>query len=200
MHTNDFLINDSTDRHAIEGITEHLPHFNAVASLAFIIEPVNSGNGCTFVISSQGEKIVRVFCFVGKHQCDGLEALLAPIHIVTQKHVIARRWKLAVLEESEKVVVLAVHISTDLQRRLKLNEGTLPQEHLAGCLAKALQLPVTHRDNPTRFATSGLQAFVDHLINAKGLLPLHHAVGLLGQARRAQAGEAEAQVAWKKLS
>lgn len=52
MHAEDFLINDSCDRKAVEAVSKCFPEFDVIPSLALVIEPINSINGGAFVVSS----------------------------------------------------------------------------------------------------------------------------------------------------
>ena len=53
--------------------------------LTFIVESVYSVNTGTFMISSQEEKVFRVFDLVCEQEADGLQRLFAAIDVVAQK-------------------------------------------------------------------------------------------------------------------
>jgi hypothetical protein len=53
VHTKYFLINNSSNREAIETISESFPQLDIVAALALVIKTIDSVNGCTLVISSE---------------------------------------------------------------------------------------------------------------------------------------------------
>jgi len=44
VHAHDFLIDEPTDRHAVEDIAELLPHLDVVTSLALVVEAVDACN------------------------------------------------------------------------------------------------------------------------------------------------------------
>jgi short-subunit dehydrogenase involved in D-alanine esterification of teichoic acids len=64
MHAEDFLINDSCDRQAVEAISESFPQLNIISSLAFIIEAIDSIDARALMIPAQQEEILGVFDFV----------------------------------------------------------------------------------------------------------------------------------------
>lgn len=53
MHAQDFVVNESCNRHAVENILELFPNSDTVATLAFVVEAVDSVNLTALVISSQ---------------------------------------------------------------------------------------------------------------------------------------------------
>jgi len=83
MHAHDLLVNEATDRHAVEDVAELLPHFDVISPLTFVVETVDAGNGCTFMVSTELEEVLRVLDLVCEHQCDCFETLLASIYIIT---------------------------------------------------------------------------------------------------------------------
>mmetsp|Transcript_119900 Transcript_119900/g.187270 ORF Transcript_119900/g.187270 Transcript_119900/m.187270 type:complete len:202 (-) Transcript_119900:79-684(-) len=131
MHAHNLLVDKSTNRHAIEDVAELLPHLDVVAPLALIVEPVDPGDRCTFVVSSQLEKVFRVFRLVRKHQRDGFETLLTAIDVVTEEDIVALGWHSTILEEAQEIVVLAMHIAADFNGRFELKQRTLAQEDFA---------------------------------------------------------------------
>lgn len=63
------------------------------------------------MVAAKQEEILRIFDFVGEQQADGLQRLLATIHIVAEEQVVWLGRKAAVLEQSQQVVILAVDIT-----------------------------------------------------------------------------------------
>ena len=57
MHTEDFVINQGSNGHAIEYILELFPHADGIATLAFIIEAIDAVDLATLVIAAQQEEI-----------------------------------------------------------------------------------------------------------------------------------------------
>jgi hypothetical protein len=66
MHAKNLLINQSCNWQGIENITENFPKSDGVASLALIIESIDTIDLGTLVIASQQEKVLWVFNLVGE--------------------------------------------------------------------------------------------------------------------------------------
>jgi len=66
MHTENFLVNDSSDGETVEAVSESLPQLDVVPSLALIVETVDSVNWGALVVSSEQEEILWVLDFVSK--------------------------------------------------------------------------------------------------------------------------------------
>lgn len=68
MHTEDFLVNNGSNRKTVEAIGKCFPEFDVVAAFALIVETIDSINGCTFVISTKDEKVFRVLDLVSQQK------------------------------------------------------------------------------------------------------------------------------------
>ena len=101
VNAENFVVHDGCHWETVEALDELLPKFKAVASLAFVVESVNSVDGPALVVASQQEEVLRVLDLVGKHQADNLQVLLASVDIVAQEEVVGLRWEVANLEDSE---------------------------------------------------------------------------------------------------
>ena len=64
MHTEYFLVDESSDGQAVENVTEDLPESDGISSLTFIVKAINSIDLCAFVIASQKEEVLGVFDLV----------------------------------------------------------------------------------------------------------------------------------------
>lgn len=53
------------------------------------------------MVSPQQEEILWIFNFVGQQETDGLQRLLPPVHIVTQKQVVAFWREAPILKEPQ---------------------------------------------------------------------------------------------------
>jgi hypothetical protein len=73
VHTEYFLINNSSYRQAIEAVSESLPQLNVVAALALIVETIDSVNRSALVVPSQQEKVLRIFNFISEKKAHCLE-------------------------------------------------------------------------------------------------------------------------------
>lgn len=140
MRAKDLFVDDSRAREAIEAIRESLPELDPKPALALVIESVNAVDGRAFMIPPQYEEILGVFNLVRQKETDGLEALLATVNVVPQKDVVRLGGKAPIFEESEKIVVLAVHISADLDGGLELQQHGLRDEQVAGPKAEHFDL------------------------------------------------------------
>jgi len=65
VHAENFFINNSSNRKTVETISESFPELDVIASLALIIETIDSVNRGTLVVSSEKEEVLRVLYFVG---------------------------------------------------------------------------------------------------------------------------------------
>lgn len=72
MATEDFVIDESGDWHAVEHVLEAFPELHTVSSFAFIIKSINPIEVGHFVIATQQEEVVRVLDFVAQQQDDRL--------------------------------------------------------------------------------------------------------------------------------
>ena len=100
MHCENFVINKRSNWHAIENVLELFPKSNGVASLAFIVEAIDTINLTTFVVSTEQKEVFLEFYFVGQEQNYRLQRLLASVDVVTQEEVVGLRWVPAILEQA----------------------------------------------------------------------------------------------------
>jgi hypothetical protein len=114
VHGEDLLVDDGSDREAVEAVGEGLPQLDVVPSLALIIEAVDPVDGGALVVTAQDEEVLGVLDLVGQQQADGLERLLASVDVVAQEEVVCFWWEAAIFEQAEEVIILAVDVSTDL--------------------------------------------------------------------------------------
>lgn len=117
VHGEDLLVNDGGNGQAVEAVGKCLPQLDVVASLALIVETVDTVDGGTLVVAAQDEEVLGVLDLVGQEKADGLEGLLATVDVVTEEEVVGLRWEATVLEETEEVVVLAVNVTADLKSK-----------------------------------------------------------------------------------
>lgn len=66
MHANYLLVYYRSYRQTVEAVREGLPELYVVSSLAFLVEPVYTVDGRTFVVASEQEEILRELYLVGK--------------------------------------------------------------------------------------------------------------------------------------
>ena len=66
MHTQDFIINQSSNREAIEAICEYFPKLDCVSTLALVIKSVDAIDTSALVISSEQKKVFGELNFVSE--------------------------------------------------------------------------------------------------------------------------------------
>ena len=93
MNTEYFIIDQSSNWETVEALNKFLPQFKTIPSFALIIKSINSINTAAFMISSQQEKVFRVFNFISEHQTNDLKILLASVNIVSEEEIIAFWWE-----------------------------------------------------------------------------------------------------------
>ena len=200
MHGEDLLVNDGSDRQAVEAIRKCLPKLDVVSALAFVVKAVDAVDGRAFVVPAEDEKVLGVLDLVGKKQADGLERLLATVDVVTEEKVVRLRREATVFEEAQKIVVLAVDISADLggkglglaratssaggrsrgdgvrsylDRSLELEQDGLRDEDLASLSAEIANLCLQKLDLLARAAAPHLEETIDYRVEIDFMLVRH---------------------------
>lgn len=85
MAAENLFINDSCYWQAIEAICECLPQLDIVSAFAFVVETINAIYASTLMIASEKEEVLRILDFVSEQKANGLQGLLAAIHVITQE-------------------------------------------------------------------------------------------------------------------
>ena len=111
MHAENLLINDGSNGEAVEAVRKRLPELHVVATLALIVETVDTIDASAFVVTAKDEEVLGVLDFVGQQQTDRFERLLSSIDVISQKQVVGLRGELTILEQAQQIVVLAVNIT-----------------------------------------------------------------------------------------
>ena len=111
MHAEDFVVDESSNWHAVEYVLELLPNPNAIASLTLVVEAVHSVDLTTLVVSSQKEEVLLILYLVCKEQNNCLEGLLASVHIIAQEKIVGLWWESTILEKSQQVWELSVSVT-----------------------------------------------------------------------------------------
>lgn len=65
------------------------------------------------MVPTEQEEVLWVLDLIGQQQADGLQRLLAPVHVVAQEQVVALWREAAILEQPQKVIVLAMDVTWD---------------------------------------------------------------------------------------
>ena len=111
MHAEDLLVNDSRNRETVEAIGKGLPQLDIVASLALVVETIDSIDASAFVVTAKDEEVLGILDLIGQQQTDGFERLLSSIDVISQKQVVGLRRELTILEKAQQVVVLAMNVT-----------------------------------------------------------------------------------------
>lgn len=98
VHGEDLLVDNGSDRQAVEAIRKSLPQLDVVPSLAFIVEAVDAVDGGALVVAAENEEVLWVLDLVGEEQADGLQGLLATIDIVAEEEVVCLWGEATILE------------------------------------------------------------------------------------------------------
>ena len=111
MHAENLLINERCDGEAVEDVAEDSPESNGVSTLALIVEAIDAIDLSALVIASQEEEVLGVLDLVAEEKADCLDRLLSTVDVVTEEKIVGLRWEPTILEDSQKIVVLSVHIT-----------------------------------------------------------------------------------------
>jgi hypothetical protein len=125
MTAENFLVNKCSNWQAVEAVCEGLPEFDVVSSFAFVIEAVDSVDTGALVVTTKEEEVFREFDFVREKETDSFKRLFATINVITKEQIVGLRRKSAILKHAEQIVVLAVSITTNAKRCLKLEKNWL---------------------------------------------------------------------------
>lgn len=77
----------------------------------FIVEPVDSVDTSTLMVSPQDKEVLGVLDLVCEQKADSLQGLLAAIYVVSQKEIVRLRREPPILKQSKQIVVLSVDIT-----------------------------------------------------------------------------------------
>lgn len=82
------------------------------------------------MISTQDKKVLGILDLVGEKQTDGLQRLFSSVYVVSEEQVICLGRKSSILEEAEKIVILAVNITANLHHaRCEISIPTKSRRH-----------------------------------------------------------------------
>ena len=94
------------------------------------------------MITPQEKEILWILDLIAQQEEDGFQTLLAPIHIVAQEKIVCRRREPTHFKQSDKVRILPMNVTNDLDGRRKLDKRGLAEENLSCCLAYGSNLCV----------------------------------------------------------
>jgi hypothetical protein len=76
-----------------------------------VVEAVDTVDGGALVVTTEDEEVFGVLDLVGEEKADGLKGLLASVDVIAEEEVVGFWWETAILEQPQKVIVLAVDIT-----------------------------------------------------------------------------------------
>ncbi len=111
VHAEDFVVDESCNRHAVEHILKLFPDADAVAALALVVKPVDSVDLTALVVASQQEEVLLEFYLVCEQQNYRLQRILAAVNIVTEEEIVSFRRESTIFKKSEKVRKLSMCVA-----------------------------------------------------------------------------------------
>lgn len=111
MHAEDLGCDNGGNRDGVEDVDKCLPDLDVATTLAFVIEAVDARNVRTLVVAAEEEKVLWVAQLVAKEEEEGLERLLAAVHVIAEEQVVTVGREAAHLEQTDQVGVLAVDVA-----------------------------------------------------------------------------------------
>lgn len=67
------------------------------------------------MIPTEDEEVFWVLDLVREEQANGFKGLLASVDVVPKEEVVCFGWKSSVFKQAEKIVILAMNITTNLR-------------------------------------------------------------------------------------
>ena len=98
VHADNFVVDEGGNRHAVEAILELLPDADGVATLAFVVETIDTIDLTALVVASQEEEVLLKLDFVCEEQDDGLKGVLSSVDIVTEEQIVSFRREAAIFK------------------------------------------------------------------------------------------------------
>jgi hypothetical protein len=88
MHADNFVVNYSCARKAVEGVAKSLPKLDTEATTAFIVESVYPVDPRALVIATENEEVLRILDLISKQQTHNFQRLLSSVNVVSKKEVV----------------------------------------------------------------------------------------------------------------
>lgn len=94
------------------------------------------------MIPTEDEEVLWVLDLVREEQADGFKGLLAPVDVVPKEEVVCFGWEPSVFKEAEKIVILAMDITTNLrQKKQCVSAGLGRQANFVSRTVEELDIP-----------------------------------------------------------
>jgi hypothetical protein len=111
VHAQNFVVNESSNWHAVKNVLKFFPKSDTVPVLALVIEAVNAVNLTALVVTSEQEEVFLELDFVGQQQNYSFQRLFAAIDVVAQEKIVCLGWEASILEQAQKIGELSVDVA-----------------------------------------------------------------------------------------
>ena len=98
------------------------------------------------MVSAQKEEVLWIFDFVGQQEANGLQTLFSSVNVVAEEQVVRLGRETTIFKEAQQIKVLAMNITTNLNRCFQFEENGLAGEDFAGPLAEAADFQLGELD------------------------------------------------------
>jgi hypothetical protein len=161
------VVDDAGYGEAVEGVGERLPELDVVTPLALVEEAVDAVDASALVVATEDEEVLGELDLEGEDEADGLEALLATVHVVAEEEVVRSRRETTVFEQAEEVVVLTVDVTADLDGGLEFEEGGLGHDDFTRLEGYALHVVLGQLHLLAWLRSADFQQLVDDRIDVE---------------------------------
>lgn len=128
MHAEDLVLYQGGWWQTVEHITKLLPQFDVVATLALVVEAINSCDARALMVTTEQEYIFWVLHLVRQKQIHHLNRVLTTIDVVAKHQIVGIWWKTSSRKVLEQIVELAMNVGQYLDRSIELQKSWLSQE------------------------------------------------------------------------
>ena len=136
MNAEDLIVDDSCYGEEVEDLSKGSPDVErSILFDALVVESVDLGDESGLVVASEQSYSVSVPHLEGQQQEEGLNAVPAPINIITQKDVVGVGRIASYFEELKQVIQLPVDVTADGNRRSNFDNIGFVFEDLLGGFA-----------------------------------------------------------------
>ncbi|EPY36715.1 protein phosphatase [Strigomonas culicis] len=167
VHTDDLLADHAAHRHRVEHVREGLEELRVIPSLHVVEKAVETVNTRALVVAAEQEEVLRVDNLVTVLQNDGLDAVLAAVHVVSEEEIVRVGGEPALLVDAQQVVVLPMGVATDAHRRLDLQQHRLLHEDLAHRVQHGTHIVLLEQHLPCCVDVANREQLVDQRLHKR---------------------------------
>jgi len=164
VHAEDLLVDQCGDGQVVEQVGEQFPEFDVVPAFALVLEALDAVDGGALVVAAEGEEVFGLLALVGHHDRDGLQRLLAAVHLVAQEQLVCVWREAALFEQPQQVEVLPVRVPRDVHGSLNFDQDRLLSEYFLGLRDQPLNFSFSQVHVFTRFTSFNFQKFVYYCV------------------------------------